>query len=164
MCAAPRARSFSRVPELLRHPDTPSRAVQAVTAEAMRTAEGKLALSYVVRGDIRALQVPPPGPARIGWKLWRRTCCEVFLREKGADAYQEFNLSPSGEWAAYAFTKYREGVPLVDESMNPQIAVHADERQLQLSALVDLSSCRRAPLALGLSVVIEEESGALSYW
>ncbi len=111
MCAAPRAKSFSRVPELLRHPDTPSRAVQAVTAEATRTAEGKLALSYVLRGDIRALRIPPPGPARIGWKLWRHTCCEVFLREKGA------------------------------EPSEPRVA-----------------------LALGLSVVIEEESGALSYW
>lgn len=168
MCAAPRAKSFSRVPELLRHPDTPSRAVQAVTAAATRTAEGKLSLSYVLRGDIRALHIPPPGPARIGWKLWRHTCCEVFLREKDAAAYQEFNFSPSAEWAAYSFLKYRDGGPLIDDALNPQIAVRADERQLQLSALVDLAriapSYPRAPLALALSLVIEEESGALSYW
>ncbi|HZE60502.1 MAG TPA: DOMON-like domain-containing protein [Burkholderiales bacterium] len=156
------------MPELLRHPDTPSRAVQAVTAQASRTAEGKLALGYIVRGDIRALRIPAPGPARIGWKLWRHTCCEVFLREKGANAYREFNFSPSGEWAAYAFTKYRDGGPLADESMNPQIAVRSDEKQLELSALLDLARISptypRASLALALSVVVEEESGVLSYW
>jgi len=161
MCAAPRAKSFSRVPELLRHPATPSRAVQAVTAQASRTAEGKLALSYVLRGDVPALRIPPPGPARIGWKLWRHTCCELFLREKSAAAYQEFNFSPSGEWAAYAFTRYREGGPRADGSMNPQIAVRSDDNQLELSALVHAP---RGPLMLGLSVVVEEESGALSYW
>ncbi len=161
MCAAPRAKSFSRVPELVRHPDTPSHAVKAVTAQAARTAEGKLALSYVLRGDIRAVQIPAPGPARIGWKLWRHTCCELFLRQKSANVYQEFNFSPSGEWAAYAFTRYREGAPLADESMNPQIAVRSDDEQLELSALVHAP---RGPLMLGLSIVVEEESGALSYW
>lgn len=168
MCAGPRAKSLSRVPELLRHPDTTSRAVQAVSAEATRTAEGKLALRYVLRGDIRALHIAPPGPARIGWKLWRHTCCEVFLRQKGADAYQEFNFSPSAEWAAYSFVKYRDGGPLIDDALNPQIAVRSDEKQLELSALVDLARISpaypRAPLALALSVVIEEETGALSYW
>ena len=161
MCAAPHAKSFSRVPELVRHPDTPSHAVKAVTAQATRTAEGKLALSYVLRGDIRAVQIPAPGPARIGWKLWRHTCCELFLRQKSAHAYQEFNFSPSGEWAAYAFTRYREGAPLADESMNPQIAVRPDDEQLELSALVHAPP---GALMLGLSVVVEEESGALSYW
>ena len=149
------------MPELVRHPDTPSRAVKAVTAQVTRTAEGKLALSYVLRGDIRAVQVPAPRPARIGWKLWRHTCCEVFLREKGAAAYQEFNFSPSGEWARYAFTRYREGAPLADESMNPQIAVRSDDGELELSALVHAP---RGPLEIGLSVVVEEESGASSYW
>jgi hypothetical protein len=161
MCAARRAKSFSRVPELVRHPDTPSRAVKAVSAQTHRTAEGKLALSYVLRGDIRAVQVPAPGPARVGWKLWRHTCCELFVREKRAEAYREFNFSPSGEWAAYLFTRYREAAPSTDESTNPQIAVRADERELELSALVDVPP---GPLMLGLSVVVEEESGALSYW
>jgi len=156
------------VPELLRHPDTPSRAVQAVTAEATRTAERKLALRYILRGDIRALRIPSPRPARIGWKLWRHTCCEVFLREKGADAYHELNFSPSAEWAAYSFARYRDGGPLIDDALNPQIAVRSDEKQLELSALVDLARISppypRAALALALSVVVEEESGVLSYW
>jgi hypothetical protein len=154
--------------DLLRHPHAPSREVQAVAASATRTHEGKLALHYAIHGKIAALNIPPPGPARIGWKLWRHSCCELFVREKGAEAYHEFNFSPSGEWAAYAFSKYREGKTLADDALNPQVAVQSGAGRLDLYALVDLA--RVAPayvgarLALGLAVIIEEASGALSYW
>jgi len=154
--------------ELTRHPDTPSRAIRAVAVHATRTADGKLALHYSLSGEIAAVRVPPPGPARLGWKLWRHTCCELFVREKGADPYHELNFSPSGEWATYAFTRYREGTTLADDGLNPQIAVQSTPGRLDLYALADLPrlspSYLRAPLAVGLAVVIEETSGGLSYW
>jgi hypothetical protein len=154
--------------ELLRHPHAPCREVHSVTVNATRTHEGKLALHYAIHGRIAALSIPAPGPARVGWKLWRHTCCELFVREKGAHAYHEFNFSPSGEWAAYAFTKYREGATFGDQDLNPQVAVQASAARLDLYALVDLA--RVAPaypgarLTLGLAVIIEEAIGSLSYW
>ena len=48
------------------------------------------------------------------------------------DRYHEFNFSPSGEWAAYAFTGYRDGSSLIDEALNPQIAVESREGRLDL--------------------------------
>lgn len=154
--------------ELVCHPNTPSRAARAVTAQVARTAEGKLSISYAIHGDIARLVIPAPGPARVGWKLWRHSCCELFVRQKGAAAYHEFNFSPSGEWATYAFAKYREGATLADEALNPQIALDSTGTQLNLYALVDLarlsSAYLRSPLAIGLAVIIEEESGNLSYW
>ena len=53
---------------LIRHPHAPSHALQAVSAQATRTKDGKLALSYSLSGDLARLRVPAPGPARIGWK------------------------------------------------------------------------------------------------
>jgi hypothetical protein len=154
--------------DLILHPHTPSRVAQAVTAHATRNGDGKLALSYSIVGDTTRLRIPPPGPARIGWKLWRHTCCEVFIRSRGAAAYHEFNLSPSGEWATYAFGSYREGGPLADESLNPQVAVQPTPARLDLSALVDLARLSPAyasgPLSIGLAVVVEDDDGALSYW
>src|SRR4051794_887371 len=156
------------MPQLIRHPHAPSHAVNAVTAQANRTPDGNLALSYSVSGDLAHLRVPPPGPARIGWKLWRHTCCEVFIRARSGTSYHEFNFSPSGEWAAYAFTRYREGIPLADETLNPQIAVASTGDRLDLSALVDLARLSaeyvRSPLAFGLAVIAEDENGSLSYW
>lgn len=156
------------MPELIRHPHAPSHAVNAVTAHATRTPDGKLSLSYSLLGDPARMRLPTPVPARIGWKLWRHTCCEVFLRSKGGTSYHEFNFSPSGEWTAYAFSRYREGAPLADETLNPQIAVESAKDRLDLYALVDLGRLSpeylRAPLAVALAVIVEDVNGALSYW
>ncbi|MFN2646231.1 MAG: DOMON-like domain-containing protein, partial [Burkholderiales bacterium] len=150
------------------HPHSPSRVARAVGVKATRTADGKLSLHYELHGDVARMNVPPPGPARIGWKLWRQTCCEVFVRADGATSYHELNFSPSGEWACYAFERYREGSPVTDQAMNPQIAIESQPERLDLYALVDLgrlsSAYRNARLRLGLAVIIEEESGAFSYW
>jgi hypothetical protein len=156
------------MPALIRHPHAPSHALRAITAQAQRTVDGKLALSYALSGDIARLRVPPPAPARIGWKLWRHTCCEVFIRARGAPGYHEFNFAPSGEWTAYAFTRYREGGALDDETLDPQIAIASAKDRLDLSALVDLARLApeyaRQPLAIGLAVIAEDENGAISYW
>jgi hypothetical protein len=156
------------MPQLIRHPHAPSHAVRAVSAQAVRTADAKLALSYSLVGDLSRLRVPAPAPARIGWKLWRHTCCEIFIRARSGTSYHEFNFSPSGEWAAYAFTRYREGAPLSDETLNPQVAVASTKDRLDLSALVDLARLSaeyvRSPLAVGLTVIAEDDNGALSYW
>lgn len=154
--------------ELVCHPNTPSHAITAISVHATRTAEGRLALHYCLSGQMQKVLVPPPGPARVGWKLWRHTCCELFVREKGAAGYHELNFSPSGEWAGYVFSRYREGTPLVDESLNPQIAIQSTPGRLDLYALADLprlsEGYRRTPLAVGLATVVEEEGGAISYW
>ncbi len=155
------------MPELQYHPHSPSRVAGVVTADVARTPDGKLSLHYALQGDVRHMNVPPPAPPRIGWKLWRRTCCEVFVRA-GGEAYHELNFSPSGEWAAYAFSGYREGTALVDEALNPQIAVESRDGRLDLYALVDLPrlapAYARGRLRLGLAVIIAEETGGMSYW
>src|SRR5919201_4538761 len=111
------------MPELVPHPHSPSRAARAVKVKATRTVDGKLSLHYELHGDVARMNIPAPARARIAWKLWRHTCCEVFVRAEGAEAYHELNFSPSGEWAAYAFDRYREGRSLTDESLDPQIAI-----------------------------------------
>ena len=150
------------------HPHTPSRVATAVRASATRNADGKLALGYTIQGDLSHLLIPAPGPARIGWKLWRHTCCEVFIRARGGATYHELNFAPSGEWAAYAFESYRNGVSVTDEALNPQIAVRTTPSQVDLSALVDLprldAAYAGAALSIGLAVVVEDENGAISYW
>ena len=95
------------MPELICHPHSPSRVARALAAEVTRTPEGKLSLHYALHGDVARMNLPPPAPPRIGWKLWRRTCCEVFVRA-GGEGYHEFNFSPSAEWAAYAHNDWLE--------------------------------------------------------
>ena len=53
--------------------------------------------------------IPEPVEPKRADDLWKTTCFEAFLRVPGAAAYREWNFAPSGEWAAYDFTAYREG-------------------------------------------------------
>ena len=94
---------------LVRHPESRSEAVRGIGARVCREPDGTLAITYAIEADAARLRVPPPRPPRIAHRLWRHTCCECFIAMEGRPEYHEFNLAPSGEWAAYVFAKYREG-------------------------------------------------------
>lgn len=129
---------------------------------------GSLALAYSVEGDLARVRMPAPRPPRIAHGLWQRTCFECFVALAGQPGYHEFNFSPSGEWAAYTFSKYREGDALLDEALKPRISVQRTAAKLELDASIQLERLSaehaHAKLALALSAVIEDEDGLLSYW
>ncbi|HWH46947.1 MAG TPA: DOMON-like domain-containing protein [Burkholderiales bacterium] len=151
------------------HPDTPTAAVRGIAARVGREPGDRLAVTYVLEGDFDRLRVPSPRAPGFGSRLWQHTCCEVFIACKGVPAYYEFNFSPSGEWAAYAFDGYRS--PRVGETrsgeLDPQVVVRGAANKLELDALIRLDRLPEflgMPLALGLSAVVEDSAGALSYW
>jgi hypothetical protein len=142
--------------------------VHGIDARVGWTERGSLALTYSLKGDITRLRIPPSRNSRRAAGLWQHTCFEVFVSEKGKQPYWEFNFSPSGEWAAYAFKGYRDGGPIEDDGPNPEIVVRSAANSFELEALVRLDRLQtlppQMPLRLVLSVVIEENDGTLSYW
>jgi len=151
---------------LRRHPQSDCSAVRGLSAHARAAAEGALAVTFVLEAELEQLRIAAPRPPHRIDGLWRHTCFEVFISAYG-EAYHEFNFSPSGEWAAYAFTRYRDGGPLT-AAMCPSINVRAESRQLVLDALIP-AGCLPAREAdtrwrLGLTAVIEDTAGMLSYW
>lgn len=145
---------------LVPHPATPSAAARSITVQCKRGRDG-LALRYVLDADVARVRIPAPRGAARADGLWRHTCFELFVAPAGSSAYREFNFSPSGEWAAYAFARYREGgMPL--ECQGPRIVVRCARDALELDAAV--ASLPEGPLQVGLCAVVEEEGGALSYW
>jgi len=153
---------------LLCHPETPTDAVRSVMARAARPAPDVLALEFAVECDVTRVLVPGPRAPQVVHGLWQHTCCEAFVRAEGADAYHELNLAPSGEWAAYAFDRYRDGLAFVDEALAPVISVRRHTDRWELDAQVSLAhlSPASAPqrLQVALAVVVEERDGRLSYW
>lgn len=154
---------------LVCHPETSTDVVRGITARVSRT-PGKLCVSYVLEGDLKRLRVPAPQAPRMADRLWEHTCCEIFIACKGEPEYHEFNLSPSGEWGAYVFERYRSqraGAPHA-EGLAPEISVRGTASTLELDAVIRLDrlSARHssAPLSLALSAVVEDSNGALSYW
>jgi hypothetical protein len=137
---------------LVRHPDTPCAALRAIEARVVREGN-ELRLAYILQGEIDRLRLPT---RRAAGALWQHTCCEVFVA-RALPAYREYNFSPSGEWAAYAFTGYRQGGPL--QAADPRVSVKRGKEHLELTATIPADP---GALRLGLSVVVEEET--LSYW
>ena len=130
------------------------------------TREG-LRLVYTVAGDTVALRIPSaskPGPAD---GLWQHTCLEAFVAVDGDAAYREFNFSPSGQWAIYRFAGERiRAVSDGDAQAPPVLHTTLNADQLTLTAEVSWSAlpAQTGELSVGLSAVIEESDGRLSYW
>jgi hypothetical protein len=95
-------------------------------------------------------------------ELWRTTCFETFLRAVGADSYREWNFAPSGQWAAYDFSKYREDMAEAEVGSPPYIRVEDNLTWWALGATIAIDADKS--WELGLSVVLEETEGTKSYW
>jgi hypothetical protein len=148
------------------HPLTPGAAVRRLEARVWRTDGARaVAVAFTLDGDMARIRIPEPRPPRFADDLWKHTCFEIFVRHDGAEAYDEFNFSPSGEWAAYAFERYREGRRSNEDAADPQITVRRTAGGLELDARVQLDeSSSGAMLKVGLTAVIEDIDGTLSYW
>ena len=150
------------------HPDSPCGAAIEIAVEAARPGPGALRLRYRVTGEIGALHLPPVSAPARGDGLWRHSCFEAFLRTGPGTAYHEFNFAPSTLWAAYSFEGYREEMRVAQELEAPRIAVETRDGTYELRAALALDRLPElpvdAPWQLGLSAVIEDSGGGISYW
>ncbi len=139
-------------------PETP-RAVEA----AARDRQALFAAAAISKAMGRDVDVSVPGASDVGRVdgLWRTTCFEVFAKLSDG-SYAEFNVSPSGEWAAYHFDGYRENMVRLDGSVQVTEVEHASNG-LEIRALMSWSNWSLVK-HLGLSAVIEDIDGAISYW
>lgn len=149
------------------HHGAPDLSLEAM-ARVIRTAEGPAQLALQFRlSSVSALRIPDPlpSPRRLDG-LWQHTCLEAFVADPAGPGYWEFNLAPSGDWNAYHLSGYRTGLR--------QEAFYADlplARSAAGQALVLDLRCPLPPglqerpvLAVGLTAVLEDRSGSLSYW
>ena len=101
---------------LVCHSRTPCLQVGKIDVQVESAATGILALAFVLQGDLAALRIPEEKPCRRVDELWQHTCFEAFLMTGDGPGYREYNFSPSGEWASYAFHDYRQAGTETDES------------------------------------------------
>jgi hypothetical protein len=152
---------------LKRHPDSHGLAAARVEVDVARPRANRLVLSYIVTGTMSDIRMPRVMAAARTDDLWRYTCFEAFVRASPSPAYYEFNFSPSTQWAAYRFDSHRSGMRVAEVS-TPAIEVRSMpdgttvQASLELDRLPDLS--REASWRLGLSALIEDQGGGMSYW
>ena len=157
------------MPQLLKlHPDLLCRAVREIEVEIARPQPDGLRLLYRVTGTISDILIPPVTAASRSDGLWRHTCFEAFVRAPSEAGYCEFNFSPSTQWAVYQFSGHRSGMRAMERIDAPRIEVQSEPQSFTLRAALDLRGlpdlARQASWQVGLSAVIEEASGGMSYW
>ena len=130
--------------ELVPHLLHPPHAVQSVAVTVRLSGEG-LHFAFLVTGDLESIVIPPPAAPRRADGLWETTCFEAFVRGDGA-AYSEYNFSPSGEWAAYAFDDHRQGMRDTDAAMT--IDCRRDSQTLAVDVALAVTLPDHARLAI----------------
>jgi hypothetical protein len=147
--------------DLLPHPSTPNGPAQAVRVEVERRSAA-LSFTYALGGDVDRIRIPAAGPSERADDLWRHTCFEAFLKVPGEEGYLELNFAPSGDWAAYRFDSYRAGRTELDIPPPSIGGYHGGDLLVSLVSLEGLPS--KCSWRIGLSAVVEDEEGRLSYW
>ncbi len=145
----------------------PASAIRGIDVRAARPAPARLALEYELLGDLSGVRIgagaAPGANAEPTDGLWRHTCMEVFIGHDPTGHYLEFNLAPTGEWAAYRFSGYRSGMaPLRIHA--PRIELWTQPDRLLLRAAVELPADLTGDLRLGITAVVEDTRGQLAYW
>ncbi|WP_136163559.1 DOMON-like domain-containing protein [Sphingomonas flavalba] len=146
---------------LIPHPDFPMPVITALVVRLSRAKGEALLVEFTVSGEIAALRLPPLAPPERTDELWRHTCFEAFGADPAGPGYLEYNLAPSSAWAAYRFDGYRTGMRAADVPP-PSIVATADPARLTLAVRLALPVGGAG--RLGLSAVIEDRGGRLSYW
>ncbi|HYG47734.1 MAG TPA: DOMON-like domain-containing protein [Allosphingosinicella sp.] len=173
------------------HPDTPCGPLTGIEVELARVRPLKLQIRYVLIGKHRQVRLKLRDQDRDD-PLWRHTCFEAFVRIGGEEGYLEYNLAPTGDFAAYRFDRYREGMTPAREIGSSILDVQRRTEPLDLerraslkragfdtlerfepsffSLKAELSFSNVMGLAvaqpwyLGLSTIVEERNGRMSYW
>lgn len=153
---------------LVCHPAVPDPALSRV-AVSLAIDRDTWRLCYRLTGALDRLRLPAAQLAGAADGLWRHTCCEAFVAVAGAPAYREFNFSPSGQWAAYAFHSPRRRDDGFRPPTSPRIAWQrrADWSPGTLELVAELDAAllpAGEAFDVGVSLVAEDIDGRLAYW
>lgn len=163
--------SGADVLNLICHPATPAPTVRSLEARISINPDSSISLFYCLRGDIARLRIPEELASQRIDHLWEHTCFEAFIGVRGETAYREFNFSPSGQWAAYAFRDYRQPEETLPDIGAPIIVARRYAGRLEIDVTLGAEALPHNPAQaswqIGLSAVVEEADtveGSHSYW
>ena len=146
------------------HPLSEQRFVAVITVHVDRAEGGRLQIKYTLHGVIDGVHFPEVTQPERTDGLWKNTCFELFCGRADDGSYVEFNFAPSGQWAAYAFTGYREGMMEL-ACPPPHIGCTAGEGIFEMTVTVDVpESLRTVDVMAGFSAVIADKHGRTAYW
>ncbi len=148
---------------LLAHPGFAPSAVTGIEARIIGRDAQWLRVRWRIEGAQHLVAPAFAGKGRAD-ELWKTTCFELFLKPLGGEAYCEINLSPSERWNAYDFTGYRAGMAERPFPREPECTLRQGSSFAIFDAAIPVAGLPDGDCAMGLCAVIEETTGAKSYW
>ncbi|MBO9667231.1 MAG: DOMON-like domain-containing protein [Bdellovibrio sp.] len=136
-------------------------------AQVYVTAPDEVIVEYSLKGPSNHLHFPPShedGMARRD-ELWKTTCFEAFFsaNQNTESPYLEINCSPAGDWNAYSFSSYRQGMTPHPKAEVKLIQVEPEPEAVLFRVRIqcpDLVKFRQ----MGITSVVEFSDGSKSYW
>jgi len=149
--------------QLLAHPDHPPLGVSQVEARIIGRDANWLRVRWRIEGSQQLVVPAFAGKGRTD-ALWQTTCFELYLKPLGGEAYCELNLSPSERWNAYDFDGYRAGMSERPFPHEPECTIRQGSTFAIFDAAVPVAGLPDQDCAMGLSAILEERGGTISYW
>ena len=147
---------------LIPHPSNSPLRVSGIEARVKNSDPNWLTIRWKI-DDASGLVVPLTGGKKRSQELWKKTCFELFLMPKGGNKYHEWNFSPSREWNAYSFERYRKGMRVLDIPREPDCVWRGSNSFALFAVSVPCVALPGTECMIAISAVIEEEE-RMSYW
>ena len=145
-------------------PSPPSQVEVSLTGRENGLCRIVYRITHQPLGPAQTLSLPAHcGVSRFADQLWQDTCCEAFVATPGNTAYREFNFSPSGQWAIYDFTDYRQGMRRHQANHPPQINCQPTAEGFLLTVDVEQDLFGPPPWQIGLSCILKYTDGSIDY-
>lgn len=146
--------------------NTPLSDLFLVEAEVYSESAESLLLEYKVSGPLQQLLFPVQSFVESRRdELWKGTCLEAFFAadDEAQTPYIEMNCAPNGDWNAYEFSSYREGMT-TSESLSVRL-IHREgsDDEVLFRVRIDGSSLRGKKWA-SLTAILQFQDGTHSYW
>lgn len=134
--------------------------------EAFKSAPDELLIEYRLKGSLDKIRFPDLTlvESRLD-ELWKHTCLEAFFAESDDDnsPYFEINCSPNGDWNAYAFSSYRQGMRPSESLRVKLVAREGHDREALFRVRVSGDDLKKAH-HLGITAVVEFADGSRSFF
>lgn len=146
------------------HPLSENGFVEGISAQVNRAEGDRLRVKFTLQGLVNQIHFSQIAQPERTDELWKDTCFEMFWGVPDQGGYFEFNFAPSGQWAAYAFTGYRQGMKELS-CVPPRIDCSKGEKIFEMTVNLDVPEPMRDMAAIvGFSAVIADNDGRTSYW
>lgn len=148
--------------KLIHHPQYPSHQHLSLTAD-ISFSDNHINILYNVIGDTQdiILNSTDDNPM-FRDELWKMTCFEMFVQKDDGPGYYEFNFAPCGDWAAYHFDAYREGMK-PSKITAPCIILEKSDQQISLEVNLEREALPAGNLSIGLFAMLFTDKDR-SFW